>query len=194
MTVEELREQVCNEMNESIDSFVDNDNTYRVIDSPTYMADYQIVNTGKWSDRLELDCIKLPGFKEIVSLLENKRPFYPSYVNHHCGDCLKVFDTFKDFYEVSMNLDIDYNLIYMFHISKYAFNSKEFRSEYKVKFRKDEDGYHKVLTLLTIKQRKGIYYPVIIKEIKLEDYELLFKILYRNNKRLLEYWKGFENV
>jgi hypothetical protein len=89
----------------------------------------------------------------MLELKETNHSYYCSESNYYSNEAYDEFDTWEDFkfgwLDKDLTLDHDLNLCFRYDVLKY------------------EDKFE--LDLFFIQQRKGIFYPVVIKSITEED-------------------------
>ena len=99
-----------------------------------------------------------------------KHDYYASDSNYYSESTTSTYDSWKEFYSINKDYDIDMNLVYRWDINQ------------------DDDGEYSML-LVIIGQRKGLYRPVIINNILEENVEQIKEFLKPHFEKLISIWK-----
>jgi hypothetical protein len=113
-------------------------------------------------------------------------PYYCSDNNYYSRDAAQSHEKWSDFYDEYKDADEDMNLIFRFDVKKWEEDSDE-HSERPFKA---GDLY---VEIFMMQQRKGIFRPHMIYNIKESDFEEIKEILQRHYNRLQEMWRPFSN-
>jgi hypothetical protein len=112
-----------------------------------------------------------------------EHPYYCSGSNYYSNEDNLHYNTWKEFSEVFMDADIDWNLCFRWDI---------------IEDTKFVDGIHDIklgtysMEVFIMKQRKGIFTPVKISRIFEEDVPSILEYLDKHYNRLLEMWEPFK--
>ncbi len=100
--------------------------------------------------------------------------YFASEINYYSKDATGYYANWNEFYQEFGDADIDMNLIVRWDIYQ----------------NDDEDislGYY--MKVIIIAQRKGIYMPIIIKEVKEENVKQIQEFLKPHFEKLLKIWQ-----
>lgn len=113
--------------------------------------------------------------------LSAKHPYYCSDHNYYSNDARNEYNSWEDFFAEWGDSDVEYNHVFRFDLRSTKGEREEFIAEY-------GDHYLEVFFML---QRKGLFRPVVIKNIKEEDTEAITKFLEKHWKETQKIWKPF---
>lgn len=112
--------------------------------------------------------------KKIKSLkdLAVDHPYYCSNSNYYSNDASVTLNTWKDFYTMYKNADVDMNLIFRWDLHL----TEGYTDRYS-------------MYIFIMHQRKGIFAPFIIKYVDETDLHEILEILNKHYEKIKELWE-----
>lgn len=107
--------------------------------------------------------------------LSVKHDYYASRSNFYNKECNEAYDTWQSFYDEYKDADIDMNLVFRWDIHEYD-NANSFWME-----------------IIIIQQRKGIYFPIYIRNVFEQDVQQIVEFMKPHFDKLKKNWKPLSN-
>lgn len=113
-------------------------------------------------------------------------PYYASQSNYYSNEAAKSYETWEEFYKEWGNSAVHLNLVYRWDIAE----------------KNEDNGYENddyghgtfYMELFIIQQRKGIYTPIHIDELKEGDVPQIMSFLQRHYIELMKMWDPFLTI
>ncbi len=102
--------------------------------------------------------------------------YYASDNNYYSNDASGNYENWNDFYEEFKDADIDMNLVFRWDVTR----------------KEEEEGYF--MQVIIIAQRKGIYMPIQIEDVKDEDVEQIKEFMKPHFEKLVSIWNPLNKL